>query len=238
LEGQSKPHILIFFYGGGLTRGMRSQPPLVLVHNNLGAFFASKGILTVIPDYRLVPSAVFSDSSQDVHDAITWVAGHVAEGDSTRVFILGHSAGGVHVSGLFLMPSMLSAMVASVVRGIALLGVPYKIMNCRTTAFCAAAEKYYGSAKNIGLNEPLELLRRADPAHIARLPPMLNLIAKSEPRVVSSAMKIFSREITMKGSPIEEYTLNGHDHISPILALGTGSGEEWGNHLADWIFAH
>ena len=35
-----------FFYGGGLTHGAWSSPPS---HNNLGALFASRGILTVIP---------------------------------------------------------------------------------------------------------------------------------------------------------------------------------------------
>jgi acetyl esterase/lipase len=209
----------------------------MLVHNNLGAFFASRGILTVIPDYRLVPSVVFPEASQDVHDALTWVIEHLTDGDPVRLFVLGHSAGAVHVAGLFLMSSMLSAAVTRAVRGIALLGVPYEILNKRKPDFRAAAEKYYGSAKKIAMNQPSALLRRADPAYIATLPPILNLTARSEPRVISSAMRVFAKEVKEKGGAIEEYVLDGHDHSSPILALGSGSGEEWGKYVAEWILA-
>jgi acetyl esterase/lipase len=173
-----------------------------------------------------------------VEDALTWVIEHHTDGDPVRLFVMGHSAGGVHVAGLFLVPSMLSAAVARAVRGIFLLGVPFEILNKRKPEFRAAAEKYYGSAKKIAMNQPLGLLRRADPTCIAQLPPIQNLIAKSEPRVVSSAMQIFTKEIKDKGGAIEEYILDGHDHISPILALGSGSGEEWGNHVTEWIMAH
>ena len=48
--------ILIFLYAGGLTRGNRTLDvvPKGLVYNNLGTYFASRGITTLIPDYRRV----------------------------------------------------------------------------------------------------------------------------------------------------------------------------------------
>ena len=41
-----------------MTRGNRtiSAVPNGLVHNNLGTFFASRGITTLVPDYRRVDS--------------------------------------------------------------------------------------------------------------------------------------------------------------------------------------
>lgn len=233
----ARPPILVFFYGGGFTRGARSNPPLMLVHNNLGAFFASKGIITVVADYHLVPGAVYPQGSQDVHNAITWVIEHLStEGDSKRLFVMGHSAGGIHVSGLLLSPSMFSS-VANAVRGVVLVGVPCEIQN-RKAEFRSAAELYYGSAKQLALHQPLGLLRRSDPDYIATLPVVLNIIAKSEPRMISSSVRIFTQMLWEKGAKAELYVLEGHDHVSPILALSSGHGEEWGNQIVDWILTH
>lgn len=64
-----KPPILAFLYGGRLVQGARSTSPSNFVHNNLGAFFASRGILTIIADYCLAPGITFPERSEDVHDA-------------------------------------------------------------------------------------------------------------------------------------------------------------------------
>ncbi|KAI5999275.1 Alpha/Beta hydrolase protein [Pisolithus albus] len=179
------PPILVFFYGGGLVRGSCSSPPSYLVHNNLGAFFASRGILVVIPDYRLVPGITFPEGSEDVRDAIEWTIENVAEGDSNR--------------------------------------------------FYAIAQHYYGSAKKVSANHPLSLLRRTDDSHIRSLPPVQNIMADSEPRVISTSMRTFAREFRKRGGTVDEFVLEGHDHLSPILALSSGSGEDWGYDVVRWI---
>jgi len=89
-------------------------------YRSVGAFFAKRGFLTVIPDYRLSPHCEFPAGSEDVHDALLWVAGHAAEvtgaatdPTSTRAeldldcaFILGHSAGSAHTLTLFSYPPL------------------------------------------------------------------------------------------------------------------------------------
>jgi hypothetical protein len=230
--------ILVFFYGGGLVRGARSSPPSHLVYNNLGAFFASRGILTVIPDYRLVPSITFPEGSVDVRDALDWVFHHFCEEDKTRrIFVLGHSAGGLHLSGFMLTPSMFSlSPAAQAIRGVILMGVPYDIRNTRA-AFRDIAQKYYGGQEKIAANQPLTLLQSADDPYVATLPPWRNLIAGSEPRYTSLAMRSFTQIFKNKGGIIEEMVLDGHDHLSPVLALSSGTGEEWGNETVEWIKA-
>ncbi|KAF9461142.1 Alpha/Beta hydrolase protein [Collybia nuda] len=231
----TKPPILVFFYGGGFTSGERSSQPSDLVHNNLGAFFASKGIITVIPDYRLVPSIVFPEGSEDIRDAMTWVVKNLSEGIPNRVSILAHSAGGIHVAGMLFTPSLFPSTVASSVRGVALLGVPYELSNYKRPRIHAASLQYYGNLQNIAANQPLGLLRRADKAHIASLPHIRNMRAESEPRVISGGVKTLTRLVGEKGGTIEECVLEGHDHLSPILSLSCGSGEEWGDGIVEWI---
>ncbi|CCM00204.1 uncharacterized protein FIBRA_02232 [Fibroporia radiculosa] len=108
-------HILVFFYGGGFTKGSRlgQSPPHDLVHANLGAFFARRGILTVVPDYHFVPSITYPQGSEDVRDALLWVVRHLhTAGDASRVFVLAHSAGGVHAVSMLLLSSLFSCPFA------------------------------------------------------------------------------------------------------------------------------
>jgi len=50
----TKPPILIFVYGGAFIAGDRVFPaPADLIYKCVGAFYASRGFLTIIPDYRL-----------------------------------------------------------------------------------------------------------------------------------------------------------------------------------------
>lgn len=102
-----KPPILIYIYGGGLTSGERTlNAPLDLVYRNCGAFFASRGILTVIPDYRLAPQAVYPEPVEDIRDAFRYVVANLGEvGDASHVFLTGHSAGGTLLLSMFLSES-------------------------------------------------------------------------------------------------------------------------------------
>lgn len=236
------PVILVFFYGGGLTHGSRSSPPSHLVYDNLGAFFASRGILTVIPDYRLVPLVVFPQGSEDIRDALDWVSTNLVSADADRsdrgrMYVLAHSAGGVHVSGFLLTPSMFSGSLAkNALCGVALIGVPYAFRRAKPR-FRDAVAQYYGTAKKAEENQPLSLLRRAEKAYIASLPPLRNVLAESEPRSVSSSTQEFVQVYEDKGGRVTKHTLAGHDHMSPLLALSSGIEEAWGEELVAWMTA-
>ncbi|KIY69652.1 alpha/beta-hydrolase [Cylindrobasidium torrendii FP15055 ss-10] len=230
------PHrpFLLFFYGGGLTHGARIYPHQPLVHANFGAFFAMRGIITVIVDYRLVPGIFFPDGSQDVHDALAWVSQNLNEvGDTERIFLMGHSAGGIHLAGYLLNQSVYSQSIP--VCGCIILGVPYEIPVGNKTAarIRETAELYYGGAKKVAMNQPLGLLRRAE--NVEALPPLRNMMAEKEPRYISSAVKTFGKLYASKGGEVDTIILNGHDHLSPIMSLCSGEKEEWGIDIANWI---
>jgi hypothetical protein len=79
--------ILIFLCGCSLTGGERIPPaaaiPDSLVYANLGAFFASRGFVTLIPDYRrvedtkagTVENAVYASGAEDLASVLACVAG-------------------------------------------------------------------------------------------------------------------------------------------------------------------
>ena len=84
-----------------------------------------------------------------------------------------------------------------------------------------------GNAKKVAanLNQPLNLLRRADNSHVRSLPLFWSMAAGSEPHAISVSMRNFSGELRKRGGTVDQFVLDGHD---PVLALSSGSGEDWG----------
>ena len=61
---------LVFLYGGGWTDGDRS------IYHFLGDAFASRGFVTIIPDYRLYPEVRFPGFVEDCAKAVAWAHGN------------------------------------------------------------------------------------------------------------------------------------------------------------------
>lgn len=85
-----KRPVLIHFYGGNWTSGRKG------LYNFFGSRWARKGVVTVIPDYPKSPEAGYEEMTMDAAKAIKWVYENIAfyGGDSMRIFVSGHSAGG------------------------------------------------------------------------------------------------------------------------------------------------
>src|SRR5262249_34189044 len=110
--------VFVFLHGGAWRFGDRGlYPPL-------GQRFAKEGILTVIPSYRLAPKNPWPAQAEDAAAALAWTVRHIAEfgGDTNRIFLGGHSAGG-HLAALLtfhdsylhahqLSPSLLRGVIA------------------------------------------------------------------------------------------------------------------------------
>lgn len=88
-DAQGRP-VVVFFYGGSWTAGSRG------LYRFVGAALAERGIVTVVPDYRLYPQVKFPAFVNDGALAVAWVQQHAQEfgGDPQRIVLMGHSAGG------------------------------------------------------------------------------------------------------------------------------------------------
>ena len=90
--------VLIFIHGGNWNSGRKGTYDL------LGRNFASKGIITVIPDYTLSPEASYDGMTKQIAEVIKWVQMNISEynGNPNQIYITGHSAGG-HLGALAVM---------------------------------------------------------------------------------------------------------------------------------------
>lgn len=70
----------------------------------LGRNFASKGVITVIPDYTLSPEANYDEMAGQIVSVIQWTKKNISQynGNPNTIYITGHSAGG-HLSALAVM---------------------------------------------------------------------------------------------------------------------------------------
>ncbi|HAS73854.1 MAG TPA: hypothetical protein DCS67_06895 [Clostridiales bacterium UBA8960] len=78
-------------HGGGFVFGSRRD-----ISKSKIDFFIGCGIHVATIDYRLSPESSFSETLEDVEDAINWIHEHIKKTglDVTRFFVMGFSAGG------------------------------------------------------------------------------------------------------------------------------------------------
>ncbi|MCT7309064.1 alpha/beta hydrolase [Ralstonia wenshanensis] len=98
--------VVVFVHGGAFLRGSKSFNGLI--YDNVLRWFARQGCVAVNVEYRLAPDAPYPAGAEDVAAALDWVRTHVAElgGNSERVFLVGHSAGGAHVATYLADPAL------------------------------------------------------------------------------------------------------------------------------------
>jgi acetyl esterase/lipase len=96
--------IAVFFYGGSWSSGDRAD------YRFVGEALASRGIVTVVADYRLSPGVRYPVFLQDCALAVRWAADHAAAFGASpeRLFLVGHSAGAYNAAMLALDPRWLA----------------------------------------------------------------------------------------------------------------------------------
>jgi acetyl esterase/lipase len=236
---------MFFTYGGGLQTGDRN---LVIYNNlaygNLGAFFAKRGYLTIIADYRLSvvgdPNrSKYPECSQDANDALSWVVSNPEinkVADTNKVFIQGHSAGGMIQASLLLHPTMVSDDLRSRIKGAIWNGTPYHF---ETSPPAMPFQNYFGTEGGEKKQSAFGLLKSAPDAVVASLPPLLIITAEKELVPIVQTTKDFVKVLKERNGPeVTEYENAGHNHISSVSSLSSGEGEQWGHDVVQWMQAH
>jgi acetyl esterase/lipase len=98
-----KPPLVVFFYGGSWTTGARAE------YRFVGEALASRGIATLVADYRLSPQVHYPVFLEDSAAAVKWAFDHVGElgADPARIYVMGHSAGAYNAAMIALDPRWL-----------------------------------------------------------------------------------------------------------------------------------
>lgn len=92
---KDKTPILIFLHGGSFVAGDKSM------YANVGYYFAKKGITSVVMTYKLAPEFKWPSGTLDLALQLKWLRDNpdkIASGDTSKIFLMGHSAGAQHVA--------------------------------------------------------------------------------------------------------------------------------------------
>jgi len=249
--------ILVFLHGGGFVRGDKISPqvPHGLVHHNLGSYFSSKGLTTIIPNYRRVNSetggedAVYPSGGEDVSLILKWLEKY-SPGNKRDVYLMGNSAGGVHTSTFLLDPIFLeqrksyqSGEKSIMLKGAIEIAVPFHFENA-AAGRSEMLEKYYGDAADIKAHSAYGLLEAISKSGKSReevaVPKVLALLGEFDSTdEIGEPMLDFLAlwKKTWGDDGITFDTMEGHNHISPPLSIMSGDvkGEKWGEDVVEWI---
>ena len=118
--------VVVFFYGGSWKSGKREW------YRWAGEALAQRGLVVVIPDYRKWPQVRLDGFMTDGARAVAWVHAHAGQygGDSSQLFLMGHSAGAQIAALLATDPAWLAAqdMRPSQLSGFIGLAGPYDFL--------------------------------------------------------------------------------------------------------------
>jgi len=197
--------VFVFIHGGAWRYGDRGlYPPL-------GQRIAREGILTVIPSYRLAPQNAWPAQAEDAAAAFAWTVRHIAEfgGDTNRIFLGGHSAGG-HLSALltfnerYLRAHQLSP---ASIRGVIALSGVYNLD--------------IGDAQSAVFGKDRVVRREASPLFQLRspAPPFLVTFCEWDYPTLPAQAKIFHAALQRAGVTSELFFTPRENHISEMLAM-------------------
>ena len=92
--------VLIFVHGGAFVGGNKRRTPDSPFYDNIMLWAVKNGFIGVNMTYRLAPQFVWPAGAEDVAAAVQWVSKEITErgGDPSRIYLMGHSAGAIHVA--------------------------------------------------------------------------------------------------------------------------------------------
>lgn len=204
-EGARGPlPVLVFFYGGSWRSGSKRE------YSFIGDAFASRGFVTVIPDYRIAPD-VFPSFLEDGAAAIAWVQQNIAAhgGDPNRIVVVGHSAGAYITMMLALDAHYLrDAGVTIPLRGAAGLAGPYDFLPFDVDATRDA----FGAAVDPQATQPIRYAR-------GDAPPLWLAWGEKDETVGRRNIENLSAAQRSAGGAVETKFYADLGHVGILLAL-------------------
>ncbi|PTM60104.1 alpha/beta hydrolase [Phreatobacter oligotrophus] len=198
--------VAFFIYGGSWSSGDKGT------YGFVGDAFASRGYVTVIADYRLVPEVRFPAFIEDGAAALATVRRIIGRygGDADRLHLLGHSAGAYNAMMLALDPRYLARAGAprSAIRAAAGLSGPYDFLPLDVAATRAA----FGNARNPAETQPISFARRGAPRIFLGT-------GTADTTVLPRNTDALAARLQGAGVPVTVRKYDGVGHAGTVLAL-------------------
>lgn len=227
-DNTAKP-IIVFVHGGGFIRGNKNSTPYI--YANIPRLFARQGYVAINLGYRLAPEAQYPDATKDIALGLQWIRENISawNGDSKKMVVFGHSAGGAHVAHYLGNPlfandreGVRAAIIAS-----GRLDNDTLPDNPNAEGVCA----YYG--KDTSLHPERSPLAFADQVQI----PLLVAVAQYENPYLDRYSLQYAAAVADNGNIPRTIQLLHHNHTSIVAHLGLDNSR-FSEELQEFIAEH
>jgi acetyl esterase/lipase len=198
---------VVFFYGGSWQEGDKS------IYRFVGAALAARGVVAVIPDYRVYPEVRFPGFVEDGARVVRWAHDHAAEfgGAPSRMVLMGHSAG-AHIAAMLTYDRQWLAAVNldpdSDIRGLVGLAGPYDFLPLHSDTL----KIIFGPDDRIEETQPINFVE-------AGAPPAFLATGRDDDIVDPGNTTRLARQIGETGGAARVRVYNGVGHRLLIGAL-------------------
>jgi acetyl esterase/lipase len=206
--------VLMYVHGGAFIAGNKRGPNGSPFYDNIMLWAARNGFVGINVNYRLAPQSTWPAAVEDLALAVQWVSDKIRQhgGDPARVYLMGHSAGAVHVASYVSHPEFYKIKDGGLAGAIFVSG----IFDLNATPAGDPEKTYFG----------------ADPARYAERSSFKGLVTTKTPLMIVTAEldpPNFNRQFdllkkaTCKGPNgcARALLLPQHSHMSEMYAVNT-----------------
>jgi acetyl esterase/lipase len=205
-KGQAPSPVAVFFYGGSWDTGKRTD------YGWVGQALASRGFVTILPDYGLYPQVRYPGFLQDGALAVRWAQDHAAElgGDPDSIVLVGHSAGAYNAAMIALDTRYLqeAGVDPKHIKALAGLSGPYDFLPLTDPI----AQRTFGEAKDLPGTQPTAFVTKDSP-------PAFLATGDDDTMVFPKNTVKLAAKYREAGVAVEEQHYPRVDHVSMVLAL-------------------
>lgn len=207
--------VVVFIHGGNWDSGSKN------IYTFIGRRLAKQGVLAVIINYRLAPNVLVPAMADDAARAVLWTTQNIAGfgGDPSRIFTMGHSAGG----GLAALLAMKNELFTKL--GVARNPVKGAILDdpAGLDMYDYLQKMEYPNDRQYLVpfgNDPA-VWRSVSPMYHVRManPPMLVYAGERTYPSIASSARIFDKRLTEVGVNHTFAVLPGKKHVGMVTQL-------------------
>jgi acetyl esterase/lipase len=213
-ETASSPRpVLIFVHGGAFIAGNKRMPDSPF-YDNIMLWAVKNGFVGVNITYRLAPQSPWPAGAEDVAAAVQWVSDKIGEhgGDPARIYLMGHSAGAVHVASYVWHPEFYKVRDGGLKGAIMVSG----IYDLTATPPADPERAYFGNdaSRYAGQSSLTGLLRTSIP--------LMAVTAELDPPVFGKQFDVLKQAACKRpGGCVRALLLPQHSHMSEVYSINT-----------------
>lgn len=205
--------VLIYVHGGAFVGGNKRVPNSPF-YDNIMLWAVKNGFVGVNTTYRLAPASPWPAGAEDLASLVQWVSEKIAErgGDPARIYLMGQSAGAVHVAGYVSHPELHKVKGGGLAGAIMVSG----IYDLTSSPLGDPELAYFGT-------DPARYAERSSIKGLveSKTPLMFTAAELDPPRFIEQFN--LAKRATCNGSNgcAKTFMLPQHSHMSEVYAINT-----------------